>query len=83
MVYDINIKQITPIAYGSLGQYLNGIKINLILSYNCVPDNDTMPKYKNIPKRTGTGMSLSRNLPLRHKALNSDWIYFNLKKKQA
>lgn len=58
-----------PFAYGRLGQYLKGMKMNFILSNNWVPDKDTIPKYRNIPKRTGTGMALSMNFPFKHKPM--------------
>ena len=52
----------TPLAYCMCGEYFKGIKSNFIRSYNCVPDNETIPKYKNIPNKTGTGIKIRTDL---------------------
>lgn len=59
----------TPLAYCMCGEYFKGIKSNFIRSYNCVPDNETIPKYKNIPNKTGTGIKIRTDLICRHKPI--------------
>ena len=58
-----------PRAYSMCGEYFKGIKSNLMRSYNCVPDNETIPKYKNIPNKTGTGIKLRTDLICKHKPI--------------
>lgn len=71
----ITFEKLTPTAYGSFGQYLKGVKINLILSNNCVPDNDTIPKYKNTPNKTGIGINFNKNFAFRQRPLKSKFRF--------
>ena len=51
------------------GQYLKGIKMSFMRSKSCVPDKDTIPKYRMMPNRIGTETSLMVDLANRHKPI--------------
>ena len=59
-----------------MGQYFEGININLILSKSWVPDKETIPKYKNIPNKTEIGIILRAVLANKHKPERKNVDYF-------